>query len=106
MVIRTEMKTKTNGQTGQTDLTFILDFPGNLCRAPFAILAMFLLHCTNSILVQPALNFMVLLLALLPAIGTKHTCSVAQTLIYFVQQLSVAGENSTFIMAKKSYFAM
>ena len=27
------------GQTGHTDLTFKLDFPGNLCRA--AILAMF-----------------------------------------------------------------
>ena len=28
-------------KTGQTDLTFKLDFPGNLCRAAFAILAMF-----------------------------------------------------------------
>ena len=27
-------------QTGQTDVTFKLDFPGNLCRAAFAILAM------------------------------------------------------------------
>ena len=43
MVIRTEMKTKTNGQTGQRDLTFILDFPGNLCWAAFAILEMFFL---------------------------------------------------------------
>ena len=41
MVIRTARKTKTNGQTGQTDQTFKLDFPGNLCRAAFAILAMF-----------------------------------------------------------------
>ena len=29
------------GQTGQTDLTFKLDFPGNLWRAAFAYLAMF-----------------------------------------------------------------
>ena len=29
-------------ETGQTDLTFKLDFPGNLFRAAFAILAMFL----------------------------------------------------------------
>ena len=28
-------------QVGQTKLTFKLDFPGNLCRAAFAILAMF-----------------------------------------------------------------
>ena len=41
MVIRTDRKTRTNGHTGQTDLTFKLDFPGNLCRAAFAILAMF-----------------------------------------------------------------
>ena len=27
--------------TGQTDPTFKLDFPGNLCRAAFTILAMF-----------------------------------------------------------------
>ena len=27
--------------TGQTDLTFKLDFPGNLCKAAFTILAMF-----------------------------------------------------------------
>ena len=45
MVIRTDRKTRTNGQTGQTDLTFKLDFPGNLCRAAFAILAMF--HCCS-----------------------------------------------------------
>ena len=42
MVIRTDRKTKKNGQTGQTDLTFKLHFPGNLCRAAFAILATFL----------------------------------------------------------------
>ena len=88
------------GQTGQTKLTFKLDFPGNQCLAAFAILALFLLHCTNSISVPPVINFMVLLLALLPAIGTEHKCLVTQTLIYFVQQLSVARENSTFIMAK------
>ena len=29
-------------KTGQTDLTFKLEFPGNLCSAGFAILAMFL----------------------------------------------------------------
>ena len=29
------------GQPGQTDLTFKIDFSGNLCRAAFAILAMF-----------------------------------------------------------------
>ena len=29
------------GQTGQTKLAFKLDFPGNLCRAAFAILATF-----------------------------------------------------------------
>ena len=29
------------GQTGQTKLTLKLDFTGNLCRAAFAILAMF-----------------------------------------------------------------
>ena len=29
------------GQTGQTGQTFKLDFPGNLCRAAFAILGMF-----------------------------------------------------------------
>ena len=34
MVIRTDRKTRTNGQT------FKLDFPGNLCREAFAILAM------------------------------------------------------------------
>ena len=43
MVIRTDRKTSTNGQTGQTDLTFKLYFPGVLCRATFAILAMLLL---------------------------------------------------------------
>ena len=32
---------KGSRETGQTDLTFKLDFPGNLCRAAFAILAMF-----------------------------------------------------------------
>ena len=31
--------TEQTGQTGQTDLE--LEFPGNLCRAAFAILAMF-----------------------------------------------------------------
>ena len=41
MVIRTDRKTRTNGQTRQTDLTFKLDFPGNLCKAALAILAMF-----------------------------------------------------------------
>ena len=65
-----------------------------------------LLHCTNSILVPPVINFMVLLLARLPAIGTKHKCLVAKTLVYFVQQLALARESSTFIMAKKSYFVM
>ena len=30
------------GQTGQTKQTLKLDFPGNLCRAAFAILAMFI----------------------------------------------------------------
>jgi len=30
-----------NLQTGQTDLTFKLDFPGNLCRAALVIRAMF-----------------------------------------------------------------
>ena len=29
------------GQTGQTKQTLKLDFPGNLCRAAFAIIAMF-----------------------------------------------------------------
>ena len=38
MVIRTDRTLRTQGQT---DLTFKLDFPGNLCRAAFAILAMF-----------------------------------------------------------------
>ena len=38
VVIRTP---RTHEQTGQTDLTLKLDFPGNLCRAAFAILAMF-----------------------------------------------------------------
>ena len=53
MAIRTDRQTGQPGQTGQTgqsspkgltgqtDLTFKLDFPGNLCRAAFAILAMF-----------------------------------------------------------------
>ena len=41
MVIRTDRKTMTKGQTRQTDLTFKLDFPGNFCRAAFAILTMF-----------------------------------------------------------------
>ena len=41
MVIRTDRKTRTNRQIGQTDLTFKLDFPGNLCGTAFAILAMF-----------------------------------------------------------------
>ena len=47
MVIRTDRKTRTNGQTRQTELTFKLDFPGNLCRAAFAILAMFLVIYTT-----------------------------------------------------------
>ena len=34
------------GQTGQTKQTLKLDFPGNLCRAAFVILAMFLV-CTG-----------------------------------------------------------
>ena len=38
-------------KTDRTDrLTFRLDFPGNLCRAAFAILAMFLLSINNKIL--------------------------------------------------------
>ena len=32
------------GQTGQTDLTFKPEFPGNLCRAAFPILAMNFIH--------------------------------------------------------------
>ena len=43
MIIRTDRKTRTTGRTGQRDLTFKLEFPGNLCRAAFAILALFLL---------------------------------------------------------------
>ena len=35
-------QTSQRGHTGQTDLTFKLVFPGNMCRAAFAILAMFL----------------------------------------------------------------
>ena len=35
MVIRTDRTLRTQGQT---DMTFKLDFPGNLCRAAFAIL--------------------------------------------------------------------
>ena len=42
MVIRTDRQTRTNGQAGQTDRTFKLDFPGNLCRAAFAILFLFI----------------------------------------------------------------
>ena len=50
MVIRSDRTTRTHrtgqksqgGETGPTDLTFKLDFPGNLCRAAFAIHAMFL----------------------------------------------------------------
>ena len=45
MVIRTDKKTRktrTNRtERGQIDLTFKLDFPGNLCRASFANFAMF-----------------------------------------------------------------
>ena len=37
----TDRTDKWRGLAGQTDLTFKLDFPGNLCRAAFAILAMF-----------------------------------------------------------------
>ena len=36
------------GQTGQTILTFKLDFPGNLWRAAFAILAMFPIGLVSS----------------------------------------------------------
>ena len=49
IAIRTDRTTKVTGQTrqtsqrGQTDLTFKLDIPGNLCRAAFAILAMIIL---------------------------------------------------------------
>ena len=46
MVIRTDRKTRTNRTDryrAQTDLKFKLDFPGNLCRAAFAILVMFVL---------------------------------------------------------------
>ena len=32
------------GQTGKTDLTFKLNFPGKLCEAALAILAMFVFH--------------------------------------------------------------
>ena len=44
MLVRVIRKGQTSQirQRGQTDLTFKLDFPGNLCRAAFAILAMFL----------------------------------------------------------------
>ena len=43
MVIRTDKKTRTKRtKRGQIDLTFKLDFPGNLDRAAFANLAMFL----------------------------------------------------------------
>ena len=41
MKIRANRTPRTHEQTGQTDLTLKLDFPGNLCRAAFAILAMF-----------------------------------------------------------------
>ena len=34
-------QTSQRRETGQTDLTFKLDFSGNLCRATFAIRAMF-----------------------------------------------------------------
>ena len=37
-------QTSQRGLTGQRDLTFKLDIPGNLCRAPVAILAMFNLY--------------------------------------------------------------
>ena len=35
-------------QAERTDMTFKLDFPGNLCREAFAILAMFLFFCSIS----------------------------------------------------------
>ena len=44
MVIRTD---RTHKQTGQTDLTLKLDFPRNLCRAAFAIPAMFYFRVAN-----------------------------------------------------------
>ena len=53
MAIRTDMKTRKNGQTGQTDLTFKLHFPGNLFRAAFAILAMFLSIVFMSLSIVP-----------------------------------------------------
>ena len=47
MVIRTDRTTRTDrtdraDKSEKTDLTFKLDFSGNLCRAAFAILALFL----------------------------------------------------------------
>ena len=44
MVIRTDRTTRTDrtDRSEKTDLTFKLDFSGNLCRAAFAILAIFL----------------------------------------------------------------
>jgi len=44
VIDRTE---RTTGQIGQTKLAFKLDFPGNLCRAAFAILAMFFTEVTK-----------------------------------------------------------
>ena len=52
MVIRTDRTTRTDrtdraDKSEKTDLTFKLDFSGNLCRAAFAILAKFMFLSTS-----------------------------------------------------------
>ena len=55
------------GQTGQTDLTIKLDFSGNLCRAAFAVLAMF-----RFIFVSYSLFVFFVFQHLLPPHGSHH----------------------------------
>ena len=56
MVIRTDRKRQgkpgPTGHTRQTDLIFKLDFPGNFCRAAFAILAIFQIILEQELLVK------------------------------------------------------
>ena len=51
MVSMVEIGQTSQRQTGQIDLTFKLDFPGNLCRAAFAIFAMFCVFIANTVLI-------------------------------------------------------
>ena len=53
IVVMLDRKTRKKGQTGQTDLTFKPHFPGNLCRAALAILAMFLSIVFMSLSIVP-----------------------------------------------------